>query len=189
MEKIIFIGLGNPDSQYKKTRHNIGKDFLIWKAECENHIVREEKSFKYFSFQEHNKEVFCVMPILYMNNSGFIFNETYFKDILKEKNKNTIIIIHDDLQVDFGKFKLRINNERGDRGHNGNRSINSHLKLIQGSHYTKPYYLSIGIGRPDQESVEKWVLKKFNFQELTKIENLFPSINMLLKTQINSIAI
>jgi PTH1 family peptidyl-tRNA hydrolase len=173
-EDILFIGLGNFSEQYIYTRHNIGSDFLLYLYNRKS--FEESKLFLHINDTIGNKFCLFLIPKLYMNVSGEIFRDTYLKKIIRE-NKTKIIIIHDDLELSFGEFKLRNNKERGERGHNGNRSVNKVLKEIQGLQYQIPYYLSIGIGRPDDGLVDKWVLKKFSLKEICDLEDIiYPKI-------------
>lgn len=176
MEKkaIIIIGLGNSPIQYQYTRHNIGKDFLFFLYN--KNLFTENKLYYSYNDTIENQDCSFIIPNLYMNNSGDIFKDNYLKKIAMQDNTK-IIIIHDDLEVPFGKYKLRNNKDRSERGHNGNRSINQSLKSLLKEKYTQPYYLSIGIGRPANEEIDTWVLKKFNSLEITALEStIYPSI-------------
>lgn len=171
-KKHIYIGLGNFPDKYTYTRHNIGKDFLLF---LYNNQFEINKLYYHHNLFINNTEYLFIIPNTYMNNSGDIFNDINLKNIIK--NNCQITIIHDDLQIPFGKYKLRNNNDRGERGHNGNRSINKILKEIQKTNYIQPYYLSIGIGRPINEEVSDWVLKKFLNTEIIDLENnIYPAI-------------
>jgi PTH1 family peptidyl-tRNA hydrolase len=180
METIIFIGLGNHGKGFTWTRHNIGKDFLTWKLNEENHTLHIEDNYDYFMDTKNNVAVYYVIPKTSMNISGEIIQKGILQKLyLSEKNVTTYII-HDDLQVEFGKYKSRTGNDRGPRGHNGNRSIIEHLKSKK--NYIQPYYLSIGIGRPSDGDVSNWVLKKFSFGEQQTMQSLFLDINGMIDT-------
>jgi peptidyl-tRNA hydrolase len=126
-----------------------------------------------------------IIPKLYMNVSGEIFQDYYLKKIILT-DVPEIIIIHDDLEIPFGQFKFRNNKERGERGHNGNRSINKALKELQGKQYVIPYYLSIGIGRPADGLVDQWVLKKFSLSEVNNLESvIYPNLTQQLSIILN----
>lgn len=181
----LWIGLGNFSQQYIHTRHNIGSDFLWYLYPKESWT-----DYKLFFFinKNFNNNCIFIIPKLYMNVSGEIFKDIYLKKIILEHNPE-IIIIHDDLEIPFGQFKFRNNKERGERGHNGNRSINNALKEIQGKKYITPYYLSIGIGRPEDGIIDKWVLRKFSLQEIHDLENIIytnlkKQVSILLKEEL-----
>lgn len=172
-KQLLFIGLGNYPDQYKHTRHNIGKDFLLF---LYDNLFQEKKLYLIHEEIINAQNCIFIIPQSYMNTSGDIFKDNYLKKITLEGNV-TVIIIHDDLEVPFGKYRLRNNKERGERGHNGNRSINLALKSIQKENYKQPYYLSIGIGRPNDGIIDKWVLKKFYSAEVSNLENdIYPNI-------------
>jgi PTH1 family peptidyl-tRNA hydrolase len=86
-----------------------------------------------------------------------------------------MVVIHDDLELEYGFCKLRNNKERGLRSHNGLRSI---------AHYLNndlPYFLSVGIGRPEHnEEVSVFVLKKFTHLEMEKQQEIYAKIIYLL---------
>jgi PTH1 family peptidyl-tRNA hydrolase len=166
-----FIGLGNKGDEYSFTRHNFGKDFLIWVSKEE--LIKFE-DYKYFqkAILENEKYKFIfIIPNFFMNESGKIFLD---KDIFK--NNPIFIILHDDLQIEFGKFAFRNNKDRGERGHNGLRSIKEYfLQFSPKECNNLPLYFSLGIGRPKENiSAGDFVLKKFNNQEK---EILFKNFN------------
>lgn len=187
---IIIIGLGNPGKQYHFTRHNIGKDFLAWFASYyQEIIIQEDNNAAYFIHDEKEIITYYVMPRISMNISGQIFEIPILKKICQNKeNQPIILVIHDDLQLSFGTFKLRIHKDRGPRGHNGNRSIITSLQKIQGAAYQQPYYLSIGIDRPGDGDVARWVLEKFSHGEQAQIETMFTIIHNELTTFLISVS-
>lgn len=174
-----IIGLGNKGNEFINTRHNVGKDFLLWLARKEN---LEWKNYDLFSksiLNINNKEINLIIPNSYINESGIIIKKinSYFKD------SENILIVNDDIQVEFNKFSFRFNNDRGERGHNGIRSINKNLK---NKFENSPYYLSIGIGRPkNKEDIGNFVIEKFNISQLNSLESIFSQIllemNIILK--------
>ncbi|KAI2603608.1 peptidyl-tRNA hydrolase [Hypoxylon sp. NC1633] len=73
----------------------------------------------------------------------------------------SLVLVHDDLEEGLGRVRIRKWNA-SHRGHNGIRSVNSHLRPVDfpGARWSR---ISIGIGRPagrDQTSVSDYVLKK-----------------------------
>ncbi len=176
----IIVGLGNPGDKYQKTRHNVGfmfLDFLVG-SEADWKI---DKKFKSLIF--HNGNNIFVKPQTYMNNSGWAVKSVldYYKLIPKKfglfSNKNSdlssvLTVVHDDLDIDFGKYKISINS--GSAGHNGVRSTISHLKT---QNFRR---LRLGINNEFKKnsSGENFVLQNFSKDELDNLNNIFSSINL-----------
>ena len=156
----LICGLGNPGKEYINTRHNVGYN-----------LIDKISSFYDFSpFKKDNKkEIFkglidnnpCLLikPLNFMNLSGQPVQETMnFYKI--EKNK--LYVIHDDLDLELGKTKLKLGGGNG--GHNGLLNID---KMI-GNDY---YRLRIGIDHPGiKDMVSNYVLNKFHKDEINIIE-------------------
>ncbi len=181
---VIFIGLCNYPDQYIYTRHNIAKDFLLYIYQ--NSFI-ENKFYLYTNDIINSKNCLFIIPNFYMNNSGDVFKDSYLNNLLFNVNIK-IVIIHDDLELKFGQYKLRNNVDRGERGHNGNRSINASLKNILKMKYRQPYYISIGIDRPIDRQIDKWVLQKFSNEEINYLKyTVFPEMKNKLNEIINLI--
>ncbi len=115
----IIAGLGNPGKNYAQPRHNIG--FLTIEAlASKSNLFIDKSGFdsKYVKAKIKGVSLFLVKPITYMNKSGFPIHRfaSYYKVAMED-----IIIIHDDMDLDFGKIKIV--KSRGHGGHNGIRSI------------------------------------------------------------------
>lgn len=116
MKKCI-IGLGNPGDQYKKTRHNVG--FMVIDAFTQS--LPELSPFKdnknLHCLLSENSEIICAKPTTYMNKSGEALASliNYFK--LDRTEPNNFLVIHDDLDIAFGQFKIQ--RGHGAAGHKG----------------------------------------------------------------------
>jgi len=175
----IIVGLGNPGEKYKNTRHNIGFMAIDAIANQLNLDWQENKKLK--AQISKNQDVILIKPLTFMNNSGQAVQAilSYYKllprklGLLKIKNSNlseVLTIIHDDIDIDLGKYKTSIDSRSA--GHNGVQSIINHLK-------TKNFNrIRIGIKTEviNKISAEKFVLQKFSSEELTTIKNLIPEI-------------
>ncbi len=169
---ILIVGLGNPGKEYNLTRHNVGfmcLDYFVSNNQSlSDWLIR--KNFK-ASFSQGNIngiKVIAIKPTTFMNLSGEAVHQvSHFYQILPEN----ILVIHDDLDVNFGQIRLRTGGTSA--GHNGIKSIS---KVI-GENYNR---VRIGIG-PKQElaTTEDFVLAKFTPEEQKQLTNL--------KTEINSI--
>lgn len=95
----LVVGLGNPGSKYRNTRHNAG--FLL--------------ADKLTS----GSDFLILKPDKFMNRSGIVL-KAFLKKHPKIKLKD-VYVIHDDLDIELGKFKITFG--KGPRVHNGLRSI------------------------------------------------------------------
>lgn len=148
----LFVGLGNPGSRYSETRHNIGF-VIIDQLAAQLKIEFNKKQCQALTGQGlmENVKVLLVKPQTYMNNSGNSLLEVlnFYKERIDD-----FIIIHDDLDMDFGR--VRFKESGGSGGHNGLKSIS---RMLNSSEYAR---LKIGIGRPPLDmKVEDYVLKGF----------------------------
>lgn len=159
MYKILLVGLGNIGNEYKNTRHNVGFTIIDVIQNAYSFVFKQfvEKDHALFSQGViENFEITLIKPTTYMNLSGKAVGA--FK---RKINPNEIIVIHDDLDMEFGKIRMKFNSGNG--GHNGLKSIQEHI----GNEYWK---LKIGIGRPiSKQDVTNYVLGKFTREETDKI--------------------
>lgn len=161
----IVAGLGNPGKEYSKTRHNMG--FIV----VEELARRHHLSFNSSRFNAdiskgtiEGQQTILVKPQSYMNRSGFPVQQisSYFK--IETEN---IIIIHDDLDLSFGR--IMIVKDRGHGGHNGIRSI---IESLGTKNFTR---IRVGVGRPTKESLNEvagYVLGRFAEDEQKQIDTI-----------------
>lgn len=152
----IIIGLGNPSRKYAATRHNIGFDAITRIADDYN-ISMDFKNHKAVCGKGfiQGEKVLLAMPQTFMNLSGESVRELV--DFYKVE-QDEIIIIYDDISLDVGKLRVRAQGSAG--GHNGIKSIISHL----GSQ--KFPRIRIGIGdKPDKMDLADYVLGHFLEEE------------------------
>ena len=123
MNKFLIVGIGNIGNEYINTRHNIG--FLV--ADKISEILKTPfssvKLGQRVESRYKGKKVIILKPSNFVNNSGKSL--LYWKNKEKIPNKN-ILVICDDLNLYFGKIKLKSNGSSG--GHNGLKDIEEHLK-------------------------------------------------------------
>ena len=123
MNKFLIVGIGNIGDEYINTRHNIG--FLV--ADKISEILKTPfssvKLGQRVESRYKGKKVIILKPSNFVNNSGKSL--LYWKNKEKIPNKN-ILVICDDLNLYFGKIKLKSNGCSG--GHNGLKDIEEHLK-------------------------------------------------------------
>ncbi len=164
MDNFLIVGLGNPGKEYEKTRHNVGFEVLDSFAEKEGASFSEKKAFG-FSAQckKKGRTIFLLKPTTFMNNSGEVVS--FFKEYYKINPEN-ILVIHDDLDIDFGKVKISKDSRAA--GHNGVQSIIDQLGTKDFSR------MRIGIANELSKSKKiegrKFVLQRFNKEEQAEIE-------------------
>lgn len=175
--RYLIVGLGNPGRKYELTRHNAGFLALDYFADQQNFTLGQMKwQAEFCRVRYGNFSLFLVKPQTYMNKSGeAVARFADFYKILPER----ILILHDDLDMQAGKIKVVTRGGAG--GHNGIRSIISHLKT---SSFAR---LKIGIGRPSQNEkgqgipVDRYVLSSFNDSELSVLNKKLPLVDEAVK--------
>jgi peptidyl-tRNA hydrolase, PTH1 family len=147
----LIAGLGNPGSEYERTRHNAGFWFLDALARQAGASMRAERGFygEIARTSIEGETVWLAKPTTFMNRSGqCVAALAKFYKIAPEK----ILIVHDELDLQPGEVKLKIG---GSAGSNGVKSIEADL----GSR--EFWRLRIGIGHPGVKSeVVNYVLHK-----------------------------
>ena len=138
----LIVGLGNPEEDYSKTRHNMGFN-AINKIAQEYKIEINKKKFEGLvgeGFIETEK-VLLLKPQTFMNLSGkSIIQAINFYKIPMEN----ICIIYDDIDTDIGKIRIR---KKGSAGsHNGMKSV---IQELQTEEFAR---IRVGIGKPEFKS-------------------------------------
>ncbi len=145
----IIIGLGNPESKYDKTYHNIGFECVDALAQKLGFSFDKKKCKALIAEGLHNGEkIMIVKPQTYMNLSGECVVQ------LKEKFKDArILVIVDDIDLPKGNIRYR---EHGSAGtHNGLRSIVSYI----GQEFER---IKVGVGRDISLDLTDYVLSKYD---------------------------
>ncbi len=178
----LIAGLGNPGKEYEATRHNAGFmaiDALLKDSEIVLNKHKFESEFATASLE--GKKVIILKPLTYMNNSGEAIGAiSKFYKIPPEK----CIIIFDDISLDVGKIRIRRKGSAG--GHNGIKSIISHLNSEDFPR------IKIGVGeKPDKDyDLKDWVLgniPKVQKEEFDKAcSNAAKAVKEILKNSIDS---
>ena len=135
----LIIGLGNPEEQYAKTRHNMGFSTINKIADKYN-VSFDKKKFDalYVDTIIEGEKVILVKPQTYMNLSGKAIRE--FKNFYKI-DLSKIIVIYDDIDLETGKIRIR---KKGSAGsHNGMKSV---IQELATDEFTR---IRVGIGSPE----------------------------------------
>lgn len=173
----IIVGLGNPSRKYTATRHNIGFDAITRLSDDYNISlnIKKHKAICGKGYIEGVK-VILAQPQTYMNLSGESIRNMV--DFYKVDLQN-IIVIYDDVNLDVGQLRIRKEGSAG--GHNGIKSIISHLK-------SKDFpRVRIGIGnKPAEWDLANYVLSKFSDRENKIIRETLKDTSDAVKTIITS---
>lgn len=163
----LIIGLGNKGKEYDTTRHNAGFEALDTLADKLGVSISENKH-KALVVKTYiaGEKVLLMKPQTYMNLSGESVRAAL--DFYK-LNIDDILVIYDDISLDVGRLRIRLKGSAG--GHNGIKSIISHLGSEEFSR------IKIGVGDKEKGSdLAKHVLGKFNEEESKKIKNVYENI-------------
>jgi PTH1 family peptidyl-tRNA hydrolase len=183
----LLVGLGNPGAKYKNNRHNVGflfVDFLTEKdnpAMTYNNLQRDWKKDQLFHSELLKTTIYKIdfiiaKPQTFMNATGMAVQK-----LSKAHNihPSQIIVVHDDLDIPFGKFKIQF--ASGPKIHNGINSIQQHLKTADF------WRIRIGVDNRNPEnqlSGEEYVLQDFSSEEKQVIPEIFRKITAQLPLQI-----
>lgn len=155
----LLVGLGNPGKKYDRTRHNIGFEVIDTLAGIWSTSISENKRFQGSAGETRTasgERLILLKPSTYMNRSGQSVRAVV--DWYKLSPAD-VLVIYDDMDLPIGKLRLRLSGSAG--GHNGMKSIISHLGT--------PLFprLRLGISRSDiggnqtNQAVVGHVLGKF----------------------------
>ena len=156
----LIVGLGNPGSEYEKTRHNVGwmvLDAFARKFRIE--VSRHEKNAMTGTGRVAGGSVMVARPLTYMNLSGDsvrLLVNAYIE------STQDLIVVYDDIDLPLGKLRIRPNGSAGT--HNGMRSI---VEELQTENFPR---LRVGIGSADQGRLRDYVLDEFTPEEQPAID-------------------
>jgi peptidyl-tRNA hydrolase, PTH1 family len=163
-DPVLVVGLGNPGPNYAQTRHNLG--FMV----ADRLAARLGSAFKahkrsgaeIVTGRLGGHSVVLAKPRCYMNESGRQVGPlAKFYSV----NAADVVVIHDDLDIDFGQIRLKLGG--GEGGHNGLRSVVAALG-------TKDFQrVRIGIGRPPgRKDPAAFVLENFAASERPELATI-----------------
>jgi PTH1 family peptidyl-tRNA hydrolase len=102
--KYLIIGLGNPGSEYKNTRHNIGFKMLDRLASLSNTFFSANRHADICDVMFKGRKLILVKPNTFMNLSGKAVKYWMQKTMVKQEK---ILVITDDISLPFGSLRLR----------------------------------------------------------------------------------
>lgn len=164
---IMIVGLGNPGSEYARTRHNVGFMAVEYLAGNDATWKNEHDALTCHANIDGRRVIF-VRPTTFMNLSGNAVGA--LARFYKIPTEN-IIVIHDDMDIKLGDVREKIGG--GSAGHNGIKSIDAAV----GAEYKR---VRIGIGHPRDFDLKidpsDWVLGRFSDDEIGKITTAIKSL-------------
>jgi len=177
----LIVGLGNPEEEYARTRHNMGFD-TINKIAKNNNIEINKKKFEslYGTGTIEGQKVVLVKPQTYMNLSGNAVRD--FMNFYKIK-EDELIVIYDDLDIEPGIIKIR---KKGSSGtHNGMKSV---VHEIQTENFCR---IRVGIGNPKyKDDLLNYILTRIPEEEYKVLKeataNAANAVDQIIKNGIDS---
>lgn len=156
----LIVGLGNPGRKYAKTRHNAG--FMVIEEIAERYGFALKAKELYRLGEGSIEGIGCILmePLTFMNRSGFAVLDVMRRYRVGPEN---LIVIHDDIDMDIGKLKIR---RRGSPG--GHKGVESIIRNTGTGEFIR---VKVGIGRSRDVPVEEYVLGRFNKEEAPLIRN------------------
>ena len=177
----LIVGLGNPEEEYSRTRHNMGFDTLNKIAKNNSININKSKFNSLYGTGEiEGQKVVLLKPQTFMNLSG-----NAVRDFMKfyKINEKELIIIYDDLDIEPGIIKIR---KKGGPGtHNGMKSV---VCEIQSENFCR---IRVGIGNPKyKDDLLNYILTRIPDEEYKILEeateNAAKAVNEIIKTGIDS---
>jgi peptidyl-tRNA hydrolase, PTH1 family len=171
---LLVVGLGNPGEEYARTRHNVGAEVV--ELLVKRHGAKLKKGKERAQVDEvriAGKRVALAIPLTYMNDSGESVGLLARRYGVEPEQ---VVIVHDELDLPVAALKVKSGG--GLAGHNGLRSIKSHL------HSDEFQRVRIGVGKPvSKERGADHVLNRFGKRERTEIdvtiENAADAVEMI----------
>lgn len=135
---LLVVGLGNPGEDYRRTRHNVGAEVVEILAHRHGGKLRRQKEHALADeVTVDGRKVALAVPLTYMNLSG----EAVAPLVRRYRvDPERLLVVHDEMDLELGRLQVKAGG--GLAGHNGLRSIVSHL-------HTQDFLrIRIGIGKP-----------------------------------------
>ncbi len=183
MQKVLFIGLGNPGQHYQHTRHNLGITAL---AQWVQQAAAQAESYQDWkrvgdvaharvsltNEQSASVAVHCIFPQTFMNRSGMAVRAYLQKENIPLEH---IVLIHDDVELPLGTVRQTLGGSA--KGHNGVRSVCEALAT------TTLTRLRLGVGRPPEGyPLDQYVLEKFSAIVLPAVQTMIDQACTILTT-------
>ena len=153
----LVVGLGNPGKQYARSRHNVGEEVVVELARRGNEALKSGRDsalvaeVRITNTTQNTKRAVLAFPTTFMNESGQAVRKLMRR--YGFKSVDALIVIQDELDLAPGTVKIKKGG--GLSGHNGLRSIASHVA-------TQEFIrVRLGVGKPsNKEQGANHVLSK-----------------------------
>ena len=153
----LVVGLGNPGREYERTRHNVGyrtAELLAKEAGVKIDRVKFRGLTRACTLA--GKKVLLLKPETYMNLSG---EAVQLAAMFYKVPIDHVVVVSDDVSLPVGKIRVRAEGSAG--GHNGLKSIISHL----GSQDFPRVKIGVGAKPHPDYDLADWVLSSFSAEE------------------------
>ncbi|MDO8620382.1 MAG: aminoacyl-tRNA hydrolase [bacterium] len=180
----FFVGLGNPGEDYQNSRHNTGamvldvfrkvQELPDWRLDKKRNALISEGSVAPLrgSKVKGQRSVALLLPQTFMNKSG----DSVRGLVKTKKDAERLVVIHDDLDIPFGSYKISFNKSSG-----GHRGVESIIKAVKTQEFVR---VRVGIASSasvvkksqDEKTVEKIILGTFSPAELTTLKKMSKNI-------------
>lgn len=155
---LVAVGLGNPGVEYEGTRHNAGAEVVRLIAERHSGRLRPEKGLNAQTAVVHisGRNLVLAVPQTYVNESGLAVRALVQRYLAASQapgsgeggrgrgplmfDSGALVVVHDELDLEPGVVRVKLGG--GTAGHNGLRSIESHLRHLDFAR------VRIGVGKP-----------------------------------------
>jgi peptidyl-tRNA hydrolase, PTH1 family len=158
---LLVVGLGNPGAEYERTKHNVGAEVVELLARRHGATLRKGKErARADQVRIGGQLVALAVPLASMNDSGEAVRLLVRRYGVEPEQ---LVVVHDEL--DLPVAALRVKSGGGLAGHNGLRSIKSHL------HSDAFQRVRIGVGKPaSREQGADHVLSRFGKRERAEVD-------------------
>lgn len=159
---LLVVGLGNPGSEYARTRHNVGAEVIELLADRHGGRLRKGKELALSDeVRIDGHRVALAFPTTYMNNSGDSVRLLVKRHGIDDLSH--LVVVHDELDLPVGRLKIKFGG--GLAGHNGLKSIRAHL------HTADFVRVRLGVGKPPSAARgADHVLKPPSKQDRTELD-------------------
>jgi peptidyl-tRNA hydrolase, PTH1 family len=160
---LVVVGLGNPGAEFERTRHNVGAEVVAVLAQRAGERLKMDKSSRALvaRWRLGDKTIIGAVPQTYMNDSGLAVGALVRRNGIEDLER--LVVVHDELDLPSGRVKVKVGG--GSAGHNGIKSIHSHV------HDPGYVRIRIGIGKPPgRQAGADYVLHRAGKEERERLD-------------------